>query len=139
MKPITRWLLALFAALTILSVGMPAQAAGKFRPDLVMIYKPAIWLPSGFQPAGIYVRNQGNANTGRRFRVDLYLSELPMPSRTIKVDALAPGQEVLVLSLDPSLTITAVCPKAVADATNAIAESNEGNNTRFFGGIGFCG
>ncbi|MCB0107616.1 MAG: hypothetical protein KDE53_16965 [Caldilineaceae bacterium] len=43
------------------------------------------------------------------------------------------------LTRDPLSSITAICAKVVAHATNAITESHEDNNTLFFGGIGFCG
>jgi hypothetical protein len=137
-KVIQLFVTVLFVTAT-LSIAMPTQAATKFKPDLIIVFKPAFWTWSGFQPAGIYVRNQGTAHTGSRFNVALYLTELPTPSQTIKLGTLSPGQETHVLSLNPMLPITAVCPKAVADSTNAVAESNEGNNTLFFGGIGFCG
>lgn len=129
MLQLTRCLFASLIVLTMLAVSVPVQAASKSGPDLVMVYKSS----------GLYVRNQGRIATGSRFNVALYLSELPTPSQVVKVRPLAAGEELRVLTISPTLPITAICPKAIADSTNAVDEANELNNTLFFGGIGYCG
>ena len=129
MLQLTRCLFASLIVLTMLAVSVPVQAASKGGPDLVMVYKSS----------GVYVRNQGRIATGSRFNVALYLSELPTPSQVVKVRPLAAGEELRVLAISPTLPITAICPKAIADSTNAVDEANELNNTLFFGGIGYCG
>ncbi|MFN8440328.1 MAG: CARDB domain-containing protein [Caldilineaceae bacterium] len=130
MKNLIRSMLTMLVVMVLCSFVLPAYALSPKEPDLVLIKKPA----------GIYVRNQGTASTKNRFVVDLYLTELATPSQKVTINVpIAPNKDVLVIKSENLLLVTAVCPKVVADSTNSVAESNEGNNTLFFGGPGACG